>query len=262
MTVTVDLQPIENAGNRSGIVAVFCTVKCALRGLPMFIAARPKTPLRVLCVMAFDTLHVLRMSERMPEHRAKTLVALLDFGACTNAELDGKKFSEDDYQSARRQLETAGVGVTVDEYVRRLKELERQRPTLGGDLQQFQDARRYRESVVRLSLGIVAATAFGDQDLEKWIEATQCNDDLSTLFRIVMQCQIIDDVVDYSKDLSAGLPGFLTAPTSLSRAFEWTNQSARQYADDRGLSRSSDEFPLRLALSVVSVVARIACFVA
>jgi len=118
MTVTVDLPAIQNAGNRSGISAVFSTMICVLRRLPMFLAARPKTPLRVLCVMAFDTLHVLRMSERMPRHRAKTLAALLDFGACTNADLDGKKFSEDDYQSAMRQLEAAGVGATVDEYVR------------------------------------------------------------------------------------------------------------------------------------------------
>ena len=33
------------------------------RCLPLLFSARPKTPLRVLCIMAFDTLHMLRSLE-------------------------------------------------------------------------------------------------------------------------------------------------------------------------------------------------------
>ncbi len=90
-------------------------------------------------------------------------------------------------------------------------DLESSRPLPGGDHWQFQDVGLYREAVVRLSLGMVAATASGNRCLDEGIRATYCDADLKILFRIVMQCQIIDDVLDYSKDLSAGLPSFLTA---------------------------------------------------
>ena len=59
---------------------------------------------------------------------------------------------------------------------------------------------------MRLSLGMVASTALGYPSLEEGIQATHRDDDLRIVFRIVMLCQIIDDVLDYSKDAAAGLP--------------------------------------------------------
>ncbi len=97
----------------------------------------------------------------------------------------------------------------------------------------------------------------GNQCLDEGIRATYCDADLNILFRIVMQCQIIDDVLDYSKDMSAGLPSFLTASKSLPQAFELTRLAALGYADDRDLPRTGDMFPLRSALFLVSACTKL-----
>ena len=69
---------------------------------------------------------------------------------------------------------------------------------------------------MRLSLATVAAIALDAECLEDAIRATHRDGELEALCRIAMQCQIIDDVLDYSTDLAAGLPSFLTASASLS----------------------------------------------
>ena len=68
-----------------------------------------------------------------------------------------------------------------------------------------------------------------------------------------MQCQIIDDVVDYTEDVSAGLPSFLTATASLPQAMELTANAARHYAASRQ-SSGNGVFPLRVALCAVTAV--------
>jgi hypothetical protein len=185
------------------------------------------------------------------------LAALLDFGACANASFDRKYCCRDEYRRTLQLLEDAGIGLSVVEYLRRLRELESRRPFPGGDYWQFREVRLYREAVVRLSLGMVAATASGNQSLDAGIRATDCDADLKILFRIVMQCQIIDDVLDYREDLSAGLPSFLTATRSLSQAFELTRLAALGYADDRDLPRTGDILPLRSALFLISACAKL-----
>ena len=50
----------------AGISSILIAVGSIVRGLPLFMSARPKTPLRVLCVMAFDTLHMLRNAKPLP----------------------------------------------------------------------------------------------------------------------------------------------------------------------------------------------------
>ena len=239
------------------ISATLVSVTCFLRGLPLFFSATPKTPLRVLCIIGFDTLHVLRHSKTLPRHRLKVLAALLDFGACANAALDNKVFCRKEYHATRQRLQNAGISKSVDEYVRQLRKLERRRPSPGGDHRHFDEVRFYREAVVRLSLGIVAVTALGDECSENGIRVTQFDDALETLFRIVMQCQIIDDVLDYAKDASAGLPSFLTASASLRQAIELTAHAARNYATGRDLPQSGEMFPLRFALFVVSALAKL-----
>ncbi len=227
------------------------------RGLPFFLAARPKTPLRVLCLMSFDTLHRLRASQRIPVQRLSTLAALLDFGASANAAFDGKKFCSREFHTTRQLLEEAGFGSIAEEYWRRIQELERQRPNPGGNRLQFQRVRAYREEVVRLSLGVLTQTVFGLKCLDDAIRALNAEDDLTLVFAIVMQCQIIDDVVDYSKDAAAGLPSFLTAAESLPQSFELTCRAARSYAENQSVSQSGHLLPWRLALFIVSAIAKL-----
>lgn len=230
------------------------SIACFLRGLPLFFRATPKTPLRVLCLIAFDTLHVLRKSRPMPRHRVRVVATLLDFAACTNAALDHKRFCPREYQAIRQWIENMGITSLVNEYVRRLQELERRRPPPAGDHRRFDEVRSYRECVARLSLATVAVIALGENCLEDRIRAIHEDHDLATLFRLVMLCQIIDDVLDYAEDATAGLPSFLTADASLPHALAWTAEAARKYAKCPLGPRTAGVFPFRAALFVVSVL--------
>jgi len=240
-----------------GISSTLIAVISMLRGLSLFLSGRPRTPLRVLCIVAFDTIHVLCHRRRLPTFKLKMLAALLDFGACANAALDQKKVCRRECRVTRQLLEEAGIGWSMAEYRRRLRNLERSRPLPGGDRWQFQKVSLYREAVVRLSLGMVATVADGSMCLDEAIEATYGAGDLNLLFRIVMQCQIIDDVLDYSQDKPAGLPSFLTSCKSLVLALELTQQAARGYAGDRHVARAANVLPLRAALFLVSICAKV-----
>jgi hypothetical protein len=233
-----------------------------LRGLPLFFCATPKTPLRVLCVIALDTVHVLRHARPLPRRRCKQLAMFLDFQACTNAVWDGKDLCAPEYRALRQGLERAGLGVWITDYLSRIRELEMRRPAVGGDVRRFDDVRGYREAVVRLSLGTITAIALNAESPEEGIRATYCDSDVAAMFRMAMQCQIIDDVVDYRKDLSAGLPSFLTASASLPQAVALTADAARSYAASRGSSAGGGVFPLEAALCVLTLVTKLVLGVA
>jgi len=172
---------------------------------------------------------------------------LVDFQACTNAVWDDKHVCEAGYDALRKRLENAGLGWRLEDYLSRLRELEIRRPSVGGDHRRFEDVRSYREGVARLSLATLVALAFDTGDVDAEIRATHYDSDLETLFRIVMQCQIIDDVVDYAVDRAAGLPSFLTACASLPQGMELTAAAARRYGAGRE-SPHDGAFPLRMAL--------------
>ena len=235
---------------------------CLLRGLPLFFRAAPRTPLRVLCVIALDTVHVLRNARRLPRKSREQLATFLDFQACTNAVWDGKDLCLAEYRSLRQQLEQAGLGLWITEYLARLGELESRRPALGGGLQNFNDVRSYREAVVRLSLATITAIALRAECLEDALRATDCDSDVAALFGMAMQCQIIDDVVDYREDLAVGLPSFLTAAASLPQAMALTAAAARSYAAGRERSAGGGVFPLEVALRVITAVTKLVVAVA
>jgi len=207
--------------------------------------------------MALDARHQLRCSKPLPVATHRVLAALLDFGACTNAIFDDKEYSQKELELTRRILDEAGLHSIVEAVLRQLSDLEGRRPSPFGDDRRFHDARSYREAVARLWLGTVAATAAGSRCLEEGILATYRDELLELLFRIVMQCQIIDDVLDYSRDASARLPSFLTASASLPDAIERTRQASCEYAHHRHVPRSAEVLPLRTALAVVSICARL-----
>lgn len=239
------------------IRASLVSVACFLGGLPLFFFATPKTPLRVLCVIALDTVHVLRNARPLPRRRCKQLAAFLDFQAFTNAVWDGKDLCAPEYRALRQRLERAGLGVWITEYLSRVHELETRRPCIGGDFQRFDEVRSYREAVARLSLATITAIALNAECLDEGIRATYDDSDVATLFRMAMQCQIIDDVIDYRKDLSAGLPSFLTACASLPQAIALTGHAVRFYAPSRGPSAGGGVFPLEAALHVITLVTKL-----
>lgn len=248
------LQCIRERGKalRAAISSLLIASRCVVRGLPLLVSSRPRTPLRALCIIAFDALRSLRRRRPLARQERRMLAALLDLGACANAAFDRKQFCRHEYQQLRLLLEGIGIGSAVGDYLRRLENLEAQRPAPGGDQCRFREAVSYREDVVRLSLGMLAAIANGRRSLEEGIRAVRGDADLKLLFRVVMQCQIIDDVLDHAGDLDAGLPSFLTACESLPRAFELTRLAALQYADSSDVPRTDVDFPLRAALFIVS----------
>lgn len=244
------------------IRASLVSMACLLRGLPLFFRAAPRTPLRVLCIIALDTVHVLRNAQRLPRTRCKQLAAFLDFQACTNAVWDRKDLCVAEYRALRRRLEKEGLGSWISEYLSRLGELESRRPALGGGRRHFDDVRSYREAVVRLSLATITAIALKAECLEEAMRATDADSDVAALFAMAMQCQIIDDVLDYGEDLSVGLPSFLTAAASRPEAMALTAAAARSYAASAEGSAGAGVFPLEVALRVITAVTKLVIAVA
>jgi hypothetical protein len=210
-----------------------------------------------LCIAALDTIHVLRHSRPLRRERRKDLAAFLDFQACTNAAWDRKHLCAAEYQALRQRLENAGLGWWIADYCGRLRELETRRPPVAGDLRSFDDVRSYREAVARLSLASITAIALNAECLEEALQATYGDSDVAALFRMAMQCQIIDDVIDYKEDLVAGLPSFLTASPSLPQSLTLTADAARSYSASHGRSAGGAAFPLHVALSVITALAKL-----
>ncbi len=127
--VMSDVDRTQRRRARHGpIRASLVSVTCLLRGMPLFFCAAPRTPLRVLCIIALDTLHVLRHSEPLPRKRINELATFLDFQACTNAAWDRKDLCEAQYRSIRQRLEKAGLGVWIEEYLGRLRKTGKTAP--------------------------------------------------------------------------------------------------------------------------------------
>ena len=233
------------------------SARCFGRHLPLFFRAAPRTPLRVLGLIALDTLHVLRHSQPLPRKTISQLAMFLDFQGCANAAWDHKDILETNSAAIRQRLEQGGLGSCIEDYLSRLAALETSRPSIIGTLRGVDDVRNYREGVARLSIGAAAAIAFNAESLEAGIRATQSDRDVGTLFLILMQCQIIDDVLDYDADAAAGLPSFLTASPSLPQAMDSTFRAAESYAAASANSPGPGIFPFRVALRIVSGLAKL-----
>ena len=182
---------------------------------------------------------------------------LLDFAGWTNAAWDHKDPCAEEWRAIHHRLDEAGLGSYIEDYLSRLRELESRRPSVGGDHRRFDEVRSYREAVARLSLAAVTAVAMNADSLEEGIHATRFDCDVGTLFRILMQCQIIDDVLDYPADRSASLPSFLTASALLPQAVELTAGAARSYGASLERSSARAVLPLRMALMVVTAVTKL-----
>jgi hypothetical protein len=198
----------------------------------------------------------------MPRERVHALATFLDFGACTNAAWDHKHLCGAEYDAMRRRLDAAGKGAQVDEYLTRLHALESRRPSIGGDHRRFDEVRTYREAVVRISLATATAIAMNTASVEDELRATDRDSNFETLFRIVMQCQVIDDVLDYGEDRTAGLPSFLTAVASLRQAITMTAGAVRAYGGQWERASQPSVWPLRLALRLVTALTSLVVLVA
>jgi hypothetical protein len=223
----------------------------------MLVAPPPATPLRVLCLVALDALHAARHSRALPRARREALAALLDLQAAANAEWDGKPCPSATARS-RPRADDAELISWLAAYRDDAGAIEARRPAPGGDPRRFAEVRDYREAIVRVALAAVAGMALGARDLGESLRATHEDGDLAVLFRLAMQCQVLDDVLDYRQDLAAGLPSLLTACTSLADGLASTGAAARSYGACRGTPAHGALPPLRLALRVLTAAAVLA----
>ena len=232
----------------SDMRACLVAVRCFLRHLPLYFRAHPRTPLRVLGIVALDMLHVLRYRQPLPRTRTNALALFLDLEGCANAAWDHKDVCLEEWRAIRLRLADAGLDACVHRYLARLQTLERARPSAGGEDPRFAEVRSYRESVAHLSITTAAEIALPQEASGAGAPSMRTDNDVDTLYRILMQCQIIDDIFDYADDLSAGLPSFLTASASLSGGLASTAAAARCYGGVPGQSSHASVLPLRFTL--------------
>lgn len=226
--------------------------RCLMRALLLLPGGSPKTPLRVLAIAALDFVHRHRASRPIPRSRLRDMALCLDYQANTNAMWDHKRFDLAGYDVVGRRLEIHGQAPRLAEYGARLQRLEMQRPAMGGGVRELAEARAYREAVAQVSLATVAAIAF-EISLDTALGKIDNDADLNALFRLTMQCQIVDDVLDYDDDLLAGLPSFLTGATSMSVALDSAAVSVHNY----GAIPVRAELPLHVALSALTLLTKI-----
>jgi hypothetical protein len=106
--------------------------------IPMIWAPRPRTPLRVLCVSAFEYLARLQGPGLGREGRL-ALAHACDLGAMCNDFYDQREFDGSVYRELRRDLKVLASETATRLYLRELRQAERQRPVRGtrGTLTKF-----------------------------------------------------------------------------------------------------------------------------
>jgi hypothetical protein len=177
---------------------------------------RPKTVLRSLCVAAFD-FAAWANGQPLGRDKRRTLGRFLDLGALINDHFDQHRFQKQSYRRLRKLLAAdKDARAAYRAYFRALRRVERNRPPLrlSGQSRILEPVAAYREDVVRLSLGVPAAIAFGPPDRADFPAARPpAAEDprLPHLFALAMLFQIGDDLLDWRADWRARLPSFATA---------------------------------------------------
>ena len=225
------------------------------RNAPLFFCRHPRTPLRVLCIIAFDATARVRGSWlSVPARRA--MIGMLDIGGHLNDYYDNDGFSKWKYREARRlyaHSQWPGHRTILQAYRRRLDAVERARPRLFSGNCCATSVVTYREDVVRLSLGALAAIAWGGS-LEHAERRIDQDADLVLLFQLVMLAQLLDDILDWPRDCRRRLPTLLTMHASnphhrcrVGAILESTRRLANSYVDRYPLEADA-LLPQRLAL--------------
>jgi hypothetical protein len=168
---------------------------------PLFLAARPKTPLRVLCVATFDYLARLR-GRTLGRTRRVAIAHACDFGSLCDAYYDEQKLDMNEYRSLRRALRATAPEPATIRYMRELRKAERGRPTLAAGTHGVPEAvLEYRAVVIEKSL--------------RWMHeiADLPPDDVTfqSLLNLVCLMQLADDLLDWKDDLATQCPGYVTA---------------------------------------------------
>ena len=213
-----------------------------------FAGRQPTTPLRVLSLIAIDAALRARGTKFVADRR-QAVIEAMELGALLNDRFDGDAYNPAALRVRVAWFATSPHREVVWNYAKRLRRLERARP----DSSECATAvKRYRENVNSLSLATLWALAHALTLANAEMEIER-ESDLRLLFKIVMQTQLIDDVLDVRHDRCRGLPSFTTGPevtaTSLSAMVSIYSESGPILFDRN--------FCLRVALKIVAASARI-----
>jgi len=167
----------------------------------MLLAARPKTPLRVFCIAAFEYLARLRGSTLGRQHRL-AMAHACDFGSLRDDYYDHRRLDATEYRSLRCELRRMAPEAATSRYIQQLRQAERGRPILAARTPGVADAViAYRTWVLDLSLVWLQEISGLSKDPVKF----------QALLSVVGLLQVADDLLDWKEDQAAGRPSYVTA---------------------------------------------------
>ena len=176
-------------------------VPAAIVCMPMFLEARPRTPLRVFCIAAFEYLARLR-GGTLGRRRRLALAHACDFGSLRDEYYDEQKLDRTEYRSLRCALRRMAPKAATPLYIRQLRNAERGRPVLSAPAPGIASATiDYRQSVIELSirwLQTISGLA---------IERVQFH----SIVSLVCLMQLADDLLDWKDDQADECPSYVTA---------------------------------------------------
>lgn len=182
---------------RCSHLAVVSLITC----LPLLVARRPRTPLRVLCIGAFE--YLARLDGRKLDRAVRMALAYAcDFGALRNDFYDQRDFDRRFYRDLRRGLCRLAPPAETRRYILELRKAERGRPIFGPD--GFPEPRavvEYRNNVLEVSL--VWLQAISGRSLEPGL--------FQAVVALVALIQLVDDLIDWKDDFSCRRPTYVTA---------------------------------------------------
>lgn len=176
-------------------------VSAAMVCFPLLLSARPKTPLRVCCIAAFEFLARLR-GGTLGRHRRAAMAHACDFGSLRDDYYDNHRLDAGEYRRLRSHLRRVAPEASTSRYIRQLRQAERSRPILAASHPGLASAViEYRTSVLDLSL--------------RWLQeisglGVECVK-FHVLLGLVNLMQIADDLLDWKDDQAGKRPSYVTA---------------------------------------------------
>ena len=172
---------------------------------PLLLAARPKTPLRVFCIAAFEFLARLR-GGTLGSRRRLAMAHACDFGSLRDDYYDHRRLDATEYRSLRCKLRHMAPEAATSRYIRQLREAERNRPNLvpgmAASTPEVANAViAYRTGVLDLSL--------------RWMQEISGLSIESVKFHVLLSLiglmQLADDLLDWKDDQAVRRPSYVTA---------------------------------------------------
>jgi hypothetical protein len=182
---------------RCGRIALGSFFSC----LPLLLARHPRTPLRLLCVSAFE--YVARLNGAQLDRTARMAIACAcDFGALRNDFYDQGNLDRKAYRRLRLRLRHLVPETATRRYIRNLRNAERRRPAFGPDgFSKPAAVMEYRVQVLVLSIA--------------WLQVISGRAMEPRFFRslvaLVGLLQLVDDLLDWKDDWACRRPTYVTA---------------------------------------------------